>query len=227
MYDLILASNEVGNFFLPDLDSDIIIKTIKNGKVYEKPVVDSFKKYVKPDSIAIDLGANVGQMTVALSKLCKTVYSVEADPYFTSILHKNLAINSAWNCQVLSVAAWDKTGELLPYPEPDLNKFKSLGSFGIVPTSNSKRFIHSLALDDLNLENVSFIKIDVQGSDLKAMQGLTKTIKRCKPAIIFEYEPTFDDYFSINISDYEDFVKSIGYVLKASYENNNLIMPKS
>jgi FkbM family methyltransferase len=226
MYDLVLAKNSIGSFYLPNIDSDIIVKTIKNGQVYDEPIVAMFEEYVSPNSDAIDLGANVGQMSVALSRLCKTVYSVEADPYLTGILHKNVAINSAWNCQVLSVAAWNKTGELLPYPEPNLNRFESLGSFGIVPNSDSKRVIHSLALDDLNLKNVSFIKIDVQGSDLKAMQGLTKTIEKCKPVIFFEYEHIFDKDFSTNFDEYYAFIASIDYKVESTYNNNFLIVPK-
>jgi FkbM family methyltransferase len=226
MYDLVLAKNKIGSFYLPNIDSDWIVKAIKKGQVYDEPIISMFEKYTNIESDAIDLGANFGQMSVALSKLCKTVYSVEADPYITGILHKNIAINSAWNCQVLSVAAWDKTGELLPYPEPDLNKFESLGSFGIVPSSDSKRVIHSLALDDLHLENVSFIKIDIQGSDLKAMQGLTKTIKKCKPVILFEYEHIFDKDFSTNSNEYNTFIASIDYKIEAICDNNFLIVPK-
>lgn len=226
MYDLVLAKNRIGSFYLPNIDSDIIVQTIKNSQVYDEPIVAIFEEYVSPDSDAIDLGANVGQMSVALSKLCKTVYSVEADPYLTGILHKNIAINSAWNCQVLSVAAWDKTGKLLPYPEPDLNRFESLGSFGIVPSSDSKRVIHSLALDDLHLENVSFVKIDIQGSDLKAMQGLTKTIEKCKPVILFEYDYIFDEDFSTNSDEYNTFITSIDYRIEKIFNNNFLIVPK-
>jgi FkbM family methyltransferase len=41
-------------------------------------------------------------------------------------------------------------------------------------------------LDDVYKGNASFIKIDVEGSELDVLFGATETIKRCKPTIIFE-----------------------------------------
>jgi len=224
--EMVYASNDIGTFLIPNIDSDEIVATIKNGLVYDKPIIDEFT-YIKPDSIAIDLGANFGQMSIAMSKLCSKVYAVEADPGMVEILSKNLKINNVDNYEIIPRAAWDVSGINLPFPEPDLVRFASLGSYGVSPESKTDRLVESIAIDDLGLENVSLIKSDIQGADLKALQGAKETILRCKPAIIFEHEPIFDEEFGTSFKDYEEFIDSIQYKIeKVVSPNNYLILPK-
>lgn len=221
---MIIGSNAVGQFLLPAVSGDEIINAISRGLVYEEPVVQ-MGRYIRPGSTAIDVGANVGQMSIAYSRIARQVYAVEADPYMAGVLRKNVALNLVDNCMVLEAAAWDVTGERLPYPEPDLKRFESLGSYGVTPDSTSERTVVSVALDDLELQDLSFVKIDAQGSDLRVMQGLRKTIERCRPVIVYEYEPVFDADFHTTEADYDEFVRSIGYEVRETYVNNKLIAP--
>lgn len=227
-HSLVFATNPVGSFYLPDFKSDVIVKTIRHREIYDAPIVKRCLELVTPDSEFLDVGANVGQMSIALSKACKRVYSIEADPYMTYILHKNIAVNKAWNCTVISAAAWDEDDQLLPYPDPNLGNFDSLGSYGIAPTSTSERKVHSVKIDSLDLKNVSCIKIDTQGSDFKTMRGAIETINRCKPAIIFEYESIFNTDFSTDFPEYLRFIGSIGYEISEEISQNNfLILPST
>ena len=52
------------------------------------------KKYIKPDSIVIDAGANYGQMSILFSKLYSNniIYSFEASKYVYDILVKNIEL---------------------------------------------------------------------------------------------------------------------------------------
>lgn len=227
-HSLSLAHNPLGMFYLPNVDNDAIMKVIRRGQIYDEVIVNKCLELTKPNTEFIDIGANVGQMSIALSKVCSHVYAVEADPYLTYVLHKNVALNNSWNCTVISAAAWDNEGELLPYPDPDLVRFGSLGSYGITPESTTNRTIHSMKIDSLGLQNVSCIKIDAQGSDLRAMIGAIDTINRCKPSIIFEYESIFDSDFSTGFHDYLQFIHDIEYeIFEEVSQNNFLIIPKS
>lgn len=226
-YEFIYGVNSVGKFYMPDIETDIIIHTIRNGSVYEEPIVSEFSNYVRPESVALDLGANMGQMTVALAKLCKKVYAFEPDQLMVEVLYKNLELNEVDNYEIIPKATWDISGKMLPFPEPDLNKYHSLGSFGIVPSAEEGRFVPSLAVDDLGLNDVSLIKVDVQGADLKSIQGLKETILRCKPAIIFEHEPGLDAEFNTSFAEYEEYLTSIGYKIKKTISTNNyLALPR-
>jgi hypothetical protein len=72
--------------------------------------------------------------------------------------------------------------------------------------------VKSLKIDDLPIEKpVSFMKVDVQGCDLFAMQGASETIKKHKMPILFEFEQRFQNEYKTDFQDYVNFVDSIGY----------------
>jgi FkbM family methyltransferase len=225
-YTTILLENAVGKFYVPEIAKDPIFKVLSAGDVYQKPIVDEFASLVRAGSVAIDMGANFGQMSVALAKLGAKVYAFEADEFLASVAQQNLELNGITNSVVINSAIWDVSDVLLPFPEANFDKFDSLGSFGIDLSSTSGRMVKSIALDDLGLEDVSLIKVDVQGADLRAMWGSVDTIKRCRPAIIFEYERLFDADFNVTSRDYQEFIDHIGYKRTKQICNDNyLIVP--
>ena len=93
----------------------------------------------------------------------------------------------------------------------------------------SSSVVKSVTIDSINFDNkpISFMKVDVQGGDLQAMQGAIETIKKHRMPIIFEYESYFEDTFSYCFQDYVDFVESIDYYFaKMIMAHNYLILPK-
>jgi FkbM family methyltransferase len=226
--ELQISDNPIGTFFLPsDAPNDEILNAIKNGNVYQEDIISEFVFYVKPESTAIDLGSNIGQMTIALSKLVGKngkVISVEPDPFLFYILNKNIIKNKCFNCNAYSMCAWDSSEINLPYPDPNLSRFESLGSYGVSFNKQTNRMLPAVALDDLNLKNVSFIKIDIQGSELHALRGLKQTILKFKPTILVEYEPIFNSDFKISWDDYENFINEINYKIVKWIDNWNFIM---
>ena len=70
--------------------------------------------------------------------------------------------------------------------------------------------IESKKLDDLNLNNIQFLKIDVEGVELKVLEGAVKTLKRNKyPPIM--YETWQDDWYSKQRKKILFYLKEIGY----------------
>jgi FkbM family methyltransferase len=63
--------------------------------------------------------------------------------------------------------------------------FPSLRGQFIIKSTETSTF----NIDSLNLE-CSFVKIDIQGEEFRALQGMSDTIKRCKPVILVEMNLT-------------------------------------
>jgi FkbM family methyltransferase len=126
-------------------------------------------------------------------------------------------------------AVWHTSGIDLIFPQPDLKKFASFGSYGIVPSATEGRRIRSLTIDELNIKGpISFLKIDVQGSDLFALYGARKTIERERMPILFEFETDCEN-FGTSFSDYADFVARVGYSFVRRIQigqDNFLICPR-
>ena len=63
-------------------------------------------------------------------------------------------------------------------------------------------------LDDLNLQNIGFIKIDAEGSEQEVLKGAKKLIKKYKPTLLIEIE---ERYLQISIEESLRKILSLGY----------------
>jgi FkbM family methyltransferase len=222
----------IGNYYLPEHnDKDVIIRHMKRGVMYDMPIVQAALDLIHPGSCVIDVGANFGQMTIAFSKAVGhsgVVHSFEAQAFVFDILQKNITANSCDNVQLHYAAVFDKDGEIFYFHHEDSSN--DYGTHGIDLSGHKQKGqgVKSLTIDALNIEQpVSFMKVDIQGSDLYALKGAVNTIRRHRMPLIFEYEEHLQEQFGTNFQDYVDFVQSIGYrFAKTITRTNFLIVPK-
>jgi FkbM family methyltransferase len=221
----------IGNYFLPsDAVNDGIATVMKSGKIFESEIIETAKHYIKKGTAVLDIGANYGQMSLLFSQYVGEngqVFSFEADDYIFYILNKNIQANKCNNIKSFLSAVYDRSCDFVFYPEQDFKRFSSYGSYGIDLNASNGRQIETLAIDDLNINMpISFMKVDIQGSDLFALRGAVKTITEHQMPIIFEYEEQFQDEFKTCFQDYIDFINSISYrVEKTINQINYLIVP--
>jgi FkbM family methyltransferase len=212
----------IGNYYLPaDATADLIATKMREGEIFEPAIVDVARQYIKKGSLVLDVGANFGQMSLIFSQLVGEqgqVLSLEADDYIFYVLEQNIKANNCQNIQPIFGAVYNKTGKVMI----------CYGSFGLDPNTTEGRQVQTIAIDDLKIDReVSFMKVDVQGSDLFAMQGAIETIKKYRMPIIFEFEQQFQKQFNTCFQDYLDFIASINYKVEEVVDNiNYLIVPK-
>jgi FkbM family methyltransferase len=227
-----LYETSTGRYYLPtDAPQDWVISCIKNGGVFEPEVVETAKAYVSPGSTVLDVGANFGQMSVLFSRFVGTggqVHSFEADPFVYELLQKTLAANNCRNVTAHLGAVYDRPNQHLFYPVQDFTRHPAYGSYGIDPNATAGRTVKTLTIDGLNITTpISFMKVDIQGSDLFALRGAVETIKRHRMPILFEFEQQFQAEFRTSFQDYVDFVNSISYRFEKTVLNiNYLIVPR-
>ena len=80
-------------------------------------------------------------------------------------------------------------------------------------------------LDDFELKNVDFIKVDVEGYEYFVISGAIETITRCRPVIIVEQKAGFERY---GLSDKQAvaLLKSLGYVEKEVLVGDHIMVPQ-
>lgn len=220
-----------GNYYLPkNCSKDAVANTIKKGKVFDRLIIDIAKPYIKPNTAVLDIGANYGQMAIEFSRIDPSVkvYAFEAQEMVYHILQKNIEANKAHNVKSFYNAVYDQHGKEFIFPVPDLKRFSSYGSYGLDLNAKTGKVVKSLTIDSLEFDlPISFMKVDIQGSDLAAMRGAVNTIRKHQMPVIFEYEEQFQAEFNTCFQDYVDFVNSIGYkFLKTVQDINYLIVPK-
>jgi FkbM family methyltransferase len=221
-----------GNYFLPtDAHGDLVANAIKAGWTFDSEIVNLARRYGREGTVVLDVGANFGQMSVLFSRMvgdAGRVYAFEADDFVFEILQKNIAANRRTGKIVpIFGAVYHTAGETLFFPVQDFQRFQSYGSYGIDYNGGPGRPVKTITIDSLNIEDpISFMKVDIQGGDLQALQGAVETIKRHRMPIIFEYEYAFEDELKMSFQDYVDFVQSIDYRFEKVVSQNFLVVPR-
>lgn len=134
----------------------------------------------KPDDVILDLGANLGIISILLSKKFPftKIYSFEASPINYDNLVKNINDNGCTNITSFNRAVWSKTGEILKIPTSPTNSggssiFYKPEFYEKYPVSS----VETISLPDIFLENniksCKLMKIDVEGSEYEIFKNLT------------------------------------------------------
>ncbi|NEO31206.1 MAG: FkbM family methyltransferase [Symploca sp. SIO3C6] len=150
--------------------------------------IQLLKELVGKGQRAIDIGANLGVYTYALSQLCEVVEAFEPQPRCAETLlaysqHSSNKIN------VHNVALSESQGLLtLHVPIIKGKPISGLASFRKLDCAQKSITVPVCRLDDYNFENISFIKIDVEGHESKVIKGGRNTILREKPILLVEIE---------------------------------------
>jgi FkbM family methyltransferase len=150
--------------------------------------------------LAVDCGANIGVHTIEWAKAMTgwgSVLSIEAQERIYYALAGNIAINNCFNAIAVHAAVSSEPG-VMQIPTPNYTVPSSFGSLELRQSANTEFIgqpinysenmtaIRKLALDEYSLPRVDFIKLDVEGMELEALEGARKTIDRCHPILLIE-----------------------------------------
>jgi FkbM family methyltransferase len=160
---------------------------------------------------SLDIGASQGLYTAHLLSLSRCCIAFEPRPKQAADL--KLALRQFKNnVSVEAVALSDRTGEarlriLADDPgrstieESNLLEDEDGSSFTELTTSIRR-------LDDYALDNVGFVKIDVEGHELSVLKGGEQTIRKSHPSLLVEIE---DRHRRNAIFDVTDYLAGLGY----------------
>lgn len=138
--------------------------------------------------IALDVGANKGVWSDVLRRLCHHVHAFEPNPKMFSLLKAGAASNVTPHQIALSNTSG--TAEFR-VPKSRNGSYSNQGgslSTAKVEDNYGTVSVDALMFDDMNIANIGFIKIDVEGFELQVLEGLENTIRRDRPIMIIEIE---------------------------------------
>jgi len=162
-------------------------------------------KMIPPGSITIDVGANCGLYTRELAKLSNRVHAFEPSHEMASLLRRT----SAPNTIVHEIACSDRAGHsALFIPEGDAGPVYGLASLelggadGPSAASLHSRPVRTARLDTVVEDEVAFVKIDVEGHELRTLYGASGLIDRYQPIFLVEAEDRHRDKATRSVFDF-------------------------
>lgn len=144
--------------------------------------------------MVLDIGANIGALTIPLARIAKSVLAIEPQPWVADVLTANVAINNLRNVDILRACVGEKSGSVsMPISDPNIKgNFGGVGLYGVPSNTTSDRTQHIqvYALDDLTLGKVDVIKMDVEGHEEMALRGMSRLITESRPIMYVEADRT-------------------------------------
>jgi FkbM family methyltransferase len=145
---------------------------------YSESEVAMMRRFLRPGSTVVDVGANIGDLTLPLATMvgdAGKVFAIESHPAMFNVLCANLALNQIRNTAPIN--AFVATS-----PDADTSS-PVWGKYAYVGDRWKPRMV---ALDDLELDALDFVKVDVDGRELDVLQSGAMRIERFRPTLYFE-----------------------------------------
>ena len=163
---------------------------------YEPEIGPYFGCLAPQARCVLDVGAFTGWYSVVAATLnpAGQVFAFEANPVVAASLRRNLELNCLENVHVLECAVAEADGQGVFH----------VGGAGL-PSSSSlesdwQGLYHSISvrtrsvdsvLEEAGKPPVDLVKIDVEGSEHRVLNGMVQTLRRCRPVLVVELLPDY------------------------------------
>lgn len=162
--DPVASSLLAGNFPVPDL-FDLLRRAIPQG------------------GRVLDLGAHLGSFALAAAAAGYEVVCVEASPRNAAMLRASIELNGFRNLNLINAAISDRAGTLGFYSQGPYGHVAPQGDAGATIT------VEAIAVDELlqrvGWDKVDFIKLDIEGSEVAAVRGMTRLMSQRDAPVLF------------------------------------------
>tara|TARA_B100001057_G_scaffold120237_1_gene118893 strand:- start:8123 stop:9013 length:891 start_codon:yes stop_codon:yes gene_type:complete len=197
--------------------NDTISNEINIDGVYEKNQLDIIKPFLKRD-IFIDIGANLGNHTLYFNKYFKNIYSFEPHPLTFKLLEINTNYKSNIEIFNFGLSEQEKKTSVI------IKSQNNVGGEDYKENNNNgkiKEDVFFKNFDEIyNFKNqISFIKIDVEGNELDVLKSMNKNLTNNRAIILIEFDVK---NFSEN-NEIVMFLKKAGYNFFYFFETNKIL----
>jgi FkbM family methyltransferase len=181
---------------------------------HDQPVLQKLRPYIRPATTVFDLGAALGDHTIFYLDAVGPgglVAAFEPHPIQFECLRRNCP-----TALCFPYAVGDKEQEVWLFHEPDV----IAGSRLIDPALQWPMTKHrQVKIDDVQLPGpISFMKIDIEGSEPAALRGAAETIITNRPVIWIEINPIALERQGYTTGELEDvLINQLGYRVEEFY----------
>ncbi len=155
----------------------------------------------EPGDVCIDAGSCRGEVALHfMHSVGETgaVHAFEFVPGNIEILKKNMELNKhlSANIKIAPYALWNTSDQLLSFTDRGPSS-----AVGTATDNGDTLKAKTITLDDYveneNLRDVNFIKMDIEGAELNALTGAVRTIRNFKPKLAICAYHKMDDFYTI------------------------------
>ena len=192
-------------------------------KFYEPQSISLLKLFVCKGDYVIDGGANLGAYTETLAKLVGVDGNVIAVEPLKLLIPQLLKVNKKYRqVKVVNKALSNEANTLViripmigkNLPEP------ALASLNELKDPKIEQIVETITLDSLSkdIPKISFVKLDLEGFELRALQSASELLRSHRPIIQFE-----ENNMEFEIQNYLLICENYNYVVMSDIKTNHQI----
>jgi FkbM family methyltransferase len=158
------------------------------GDRHQPELIGCLDRLVGPGDHAVDGGAHIGYLTLHLARHCAHVWSFEPDPGSFALLQRNLGANRIDNVTARPAALWSSAGTAPLYLRDDHHADHRMWDPG---DGRPAIEVPTVRLDDAlpASETVRLIKLDLQGAEAHALEGMSRCLRQPDLILVLELWP--------------------------------------
>ena len=207
-----LPNDDRVDLALPADSSDPVVRAYASGTALNGYLTDLVLRFTQPGDYVLDLGCHVGTLSVPAAALGRTVLAVDASPLHVEAVRTSADRNVLDALAVEWCAVAREAGELA---------FDERGLWGMVAAGEGAGAgllrVPAQRADELlrrhGWPRVDFVKMDVEGSELAALDSLGAHLAgQAAPLIVYESNGMTFELFGYSIADMRARLEQLGYV---------------
>ncbi|MDB5803040.1 MAG: FkbM family methyltransferase [Betaproteobacteria bacterium] len=226
-YGCVMLVNSTLGLFIINRNDTGVGGQLYNYDSYAPEEVEVMQKLVlaaPADPVVLDIGANIGIVTLELARAAGPrglVHAFEAQRAMFHMLAGNVALNGLENIHCHHMAVGARAGSAR-IPRIDYHQRGSFGSLELNRETQSDLGQQALGgefeeapmdtIDAMNLARVDMIKIDVEGMEAEVLAGAERTIRAHRPLMYVEH-------LKSGAAVLGPLLHAMGYTLYDAYEN--------
>lgn len=198
----------VGNYYVPDHET-LQLDALSKG-AWQIDHLEAALRHVTDWSCAVDGGAHVGSWTLHMAKRFAQVIAFEPAPDTHEALAANIAEYRAREPEAGMIIHHKLAlgGHRHTTGMADDQRYSGGNTGGRYLKGPGD--IEVVTLDSFNRESLGFLKLDVEGYEVFALEGAVETLTRCKPVVLIEVKPRMAHRFGISPLAAVEFLIKIG-----------------
>jgi FkbM family methyltransferase len=172
-----------------DATDTSVLAALAHSRTYEPEIVGLFHALLTPDDVVLDVGANIGLLSIVAARLCPRghVYAFEPSSHHREFLRRNVDRNATGNVTVVPYAVLDVAG-VVELSRPETYQAGSFIAPGV--REGTVEPVGAIALDDWaeehGLDRCDVVKLDIEGSERLALRGARRLLARFAPILLVE-----------------------------------------
>jgi FkbM family methyltransferase len=204
-------------------------RTYFTGRYYQEDIEDLLSSLLRPGDNFVDIGANIGLVTLHGASLGAKVYSFEPNPDVYALLMEHLSLNGLDKSRAFNMGLGESDGTLT------LNLYgRHTGKATLVARPEKPARTVSVPIrrgDDVLALNEAptLFKIDVEGFEASVLKGLGSHLSRRDVAVVIEVSRSWLEAAGSSAEEVHDLLESYGlkpncFELRESRFNRSLVV---